>query len=67
LGKRVVGPALPSVARVRNYYLMDIMVKIEKDRQMIDIAKNLLINSIIDLKKHPGLSTVDVVINVDPA
>ncbi|MFZ4543821.1 MAG: replication restart helicase PriA [Saprospiraceae bacterium] len=67
LGKRVVGPALPSVARVRNYYLMDIMIKIEKDRQMIDIAKNLLINSIIDLKKHPGLSTVDVVINVDPA
>jgi primosomal protein N' (replication factor Y) (superfamily II helicase) len=66
LGKRVVGPALPNIARVRNYYLMDIMIKLERDAQKISFTKDLLINSIIDLKKNVGLSTVEVLIDVDP-
>jgi primosomal protein N' (replication factor Y) len=67
LGKRVFGPALPPVARLRSYFLMDIMIKMEKDRQKLQIAKNLLLHSIVELKKHAGLSTVDVVIDVDPS
>jgi primosomal protein N' (replication factor Y) len=66
LGKRVVGPALPNPARVRNYYLMDIMVKLERDAQKISFTKDLLMECIIDLKKHVGLSTIEVLIDVDP-
>ncbi len=66
LGKRVVGPALPNPARVRSYYLMDIMVKLERDAQKISFAKDLLMECIIDLKKHVGLSTIEVLIDVDP-
>ena len=65
-GKRVFGPALPTVARLRSYFLMDIMIKIEKDRQKLEIVKKFLISDIAEMKKQQGLSTVDVVIDVDP-
>lgn len=67
LGKRVFGPVLPPVARLRSYFLMDVMIKIEKDRQKLQLVKNLLLHSVVALKKHPGMSTVDVVIDVDPS
>lgn len=66
LGKRIVGPAIPNPGRVRNYYLMDIMIKIERDMEKINFTKSLLLEAIIDLKKHAGLSTIEVIIDVDP-
>jgi hypothetical protein len=44
---------------------MDIMVKLERDAQKISFAKDLLMECIIDLKKHVGLSTIEVLIDVE--
>lgn len=66
LGKRVLGPTVPNPGRVRSYFLMDIMVKLERDAAKISFAKDLLMQCIIDMKRHEGLSGVDVLIDVDP-
>ena len=66
LGRRVIGPALPSIPRLRSYYLVDIMLKIERDNAKIVFTKELILNSVIDLKALKGLSSVDVLIDVDP-
>jgi primosomal protein N' (replication factor Y) (superfamily II helicase) len=66
LGKRVIGPALPNIPRLRSYYLIDIMIKIERDQAKINFAKDLLLNSITDLKAQKGMSTVEIIIDVDP-
>lgn len=66
LGKRVLGPTVPNPGRVRSYFLMDIMVKLERDAGKISFAKDLLMQCIIDMKRHEGLSGVDVLIDVDP-
>jgi primosomal protein N' (replication factor Y) (superfamily II helicase) len=66
LGRRVIGPALPSIPRLRSYYLIDIMIKLELDYNKIAFAKELIINSISNLKGFQGLSTIEVLIDVDP-
>ena len=66
LGKRVIGPAMPSIARVRNYYIMDLMVKLERDAHIIKAAKALIGESIIDTQQQSGYSTVSFAVDVDP-
>ena len=66
LGRRVIGPALPNIPRLRSNYLVDIMLKIERDNAKIVFTKELILNSITDLKGFKGLSSVDVLIDVDP-
>ena len=43
LGRRVIGPALPSIPRLRSYYLVDIMLKIERDNAKIVFTKEIFI------------------------
>lgn len=66
LGKRVLGPTEPGIARVRSFYLMDLMIKLEKKRNVIDDAKKLVINGVNQMWKEKGLSGVRVNIDVDP-
>ncbi|MEM9917081.1 MAG: primosomal protein N' [Bacteroidota bacterium] len=66
LGNRVIGPALPTVPRVRNYYLTDILLKIERSPKHIKQSKKILLQAIQWLKKQPGYSTIRVNIDVDP-
>jgi primosomal protein N' (replication factor Y) (superfamily II helicase) len=66
LGKRILGPTVPNPGRVRSYFLMDIMVKLERDASKISFTKDLLMQCVIDMKRHEGLSGVDVLIDVDP-
>jgi hypothetical protein len=42
------------------------MIKLELDYNKIAFAKELIVNSIIDLKSYKGLSTIEVLIDVDP-
>ncbi len=66
LGSRVKGPMTPSVARVRNRYLRVLMIKLEKDAQLIQKSKKWLEEARILLAKQKGMSTLRVVVNVDP-
>jgi primosomal protein N' (replication factor Y) len=66
LGSRAIGPAEPGIPRVRNYYLLDIMIKLERNADMLRNSKALLIDTVNLLHKEKGLSGVRVNIDVDP-
>ncbi len=65
LGPRVLGPQPPLVGRIRNYYLLQIQLKIEKQVSVGGVK-----TSIVDLVKHfhtiKEFKSVIVQIDVDP-
>jgi primosomal protein N' (replication factor Y) (superfamily II helicase) len=64
-GKRVLGPEYPTVSRIRNQYLKNILIKFEKGIPLPK-AKEEIRNAIIKLNAHPDYKPVRVVIDVDP-
>lgn len=67
LGKaRVLGPETPLVDRVRNKFLFDIHLKLEKDKLNIKAAKAFLREQIDAMYQNRSFKDVDVVVDVDP-
>ncbi|MDH3652315.1 MAG: primosomal protein N', partial [Saprospiraceae bacterium] len=66
LGKRVRGPVVPSVSRVRNKYLQILTIKLEKDAVLIRKTKDWLKEAHALLVKEKGMSTLRFGVNVDP-
>ncbi len=64
-GKRVLGPEYPVVSRIRNQYLKNILIKLEKGIPLPK-AKEEIKNAILKLNAHPNYKPVRVVIDVDP-
>ena len=64
-GKRVLGPEYPTVSRIRNQYLKNILIKFEKGIPLPK-AKEEIRNAIMKLNAHPDYKAVRVVIDVDP-
>ena len=62
----VLGPAGPDVGRVRSYYLLDLLVKLERNPQKIKFAKRTIRQATEQLKQTQGFSNVRVSIDVDP-
>jgi len=65
LGERVIGPAIPHVGRVRNQYLLDILIKLEKDARILKWAKEVIGVATTTLHKETGYSGVRVNVDVD--
>lgn len=65
-GKRVLGPSIPNVSRIRNQYIHMVFIKAEKDIRVINEIKNALKSFQTGIVKRKSLSTVRVVIDVDP-
>ena len=66
LGKRILGPAEPQIARINNIYNMNIMIKMEKDSRQISQIKRFLLHAIKELKSKQGFSGVRVNVDIDP-
>lgn len=66
LGERVKGPAMPYISRVRGYYILDFMVKTEKDTAAISKIKEIIMDAMYRLQQEKGYSGVRVNIDVDP-
>ena len=66
LGTRVIGPAIPGIPRVRNYYLMDMLIKMERNSEKISFAKTSIIDAIQETQSQQGFSNVRINVNVDP-
>lgn len=66
LGERVLGPAVPGVARVRTYYLMDIMIKLGLNSKGLNYTKNLIREVQEELKTQKKIAYVRLSVNVDP-
>src|SRR5690606_33478066 len=64
-GKYFVGPAEPVVNRVRNMFLMEMLVKLPKDSQLIARCKADLLNEIAKLHQHKRFKKLIVVPDVD--
>ncbi len=65
VGRRLLGPAVPSIPRVRSYYLLEIMIKIERQAQSLQLVKQSIIEAIEVLNTTKGYSQVKVVVDVD--
>ena len=66
LGKRVLGPTQPGVARLRGMYIEQIIIKMEKNGPAIKKIKDLLQYCIGEIKKDKVMKSVRVIIDVDP-
>jgi len=68
LGKtRVLGPEAPLVNRVRNRFLFDILIKLEREKVNFRAVKSLIQESVNEVLADKTRKQVQVVIDVDPA
>lgn len=62
---RVLGPEHPLVERIRNLFLFDILIKLERDRVNIKAVKTYIQERINDILTDKGLRQVSIVADVD--
>jgi len=62
---RVLGPEEPLVERIRNQFLYDIMIKIERNSVNMKAVKAFIQDRITDILTDKGLRQVSVVADVD--
>lgn len=64
-GRRIVGPMPPPVDRIRGEYLLNMILKVERDKPFAQ-ARRLLTQCAGELKKDDRYKYVTAVFNVDP-
>jgi primosomal protein N' (replication factor Y) len=64
-GKRVLGPEYPTVSRVRNYFLKNILLKFERSPELSQM-KEALRQHCYTFLFHPEFKQVRIIIDVDP-
>lgn len=65
-GKYLVGPAEPVVNRIRNQYLMELLLKLPKDAALIKKCKRYIAEQIAIMHQQKDLRSVTVIPDVDP-
>ena len=65
-GNYLVGPAAPSIDRIRNQYLMELLIKLPREGGVIKSCKQAVLIAEMKLKQMAGLKNVVVVMDVDP-
>lgn len=63
--KRVLGPEYPVIDKIRNNFLKDILIKIERDNPNLKMAKKLIQEEITLLITSKAFRKVEVVVDVD--
>jgi primosomal protein N' (replication factor Y) (superfamily II helicase) len=64
-GTRVLGPEYPLVSRIMNYYLKQIMIKIERSGSQTEMKQKLL-QQMVEFNKIKEFGSLRLVIDVDP-
>lgn len=65
IGAQLVGPAAPLVARVRNNYLQEMLIKLPREAKLIAHIKQVLQEFIIQLRAEKRFRTVAIIPDVD--
>jgi primosomal protein N' (replication factor Y) len=65
-GDRIMGPTVPTVARVRNQYIHLLYIKMERDPRVMQAIKDELRRLQHDISTRKSLSAVRISIDVDP-
>ncbi|MBL7764848.1 MAG: primosomal protein N' [Chitinophagaceae bacterium] len=63
---QIFGPAEPSVSRIRNYYLQEILLKVKRESEILAQIKGSLRQHISLLTTMKNFTQVRVVVDVDP-
>lgn len=66
LGKNLLGPTEPPVNRVKNLYLVQLLLKLQRSGKLIEQVKNRIHEELNKLQESTSLRSVDVVADVDP-
>ncbi|MCB9338502.1 MAG: primosomal protein N' [Lewinellaceae bacterium] len=66
LDKRVLGPSVPGVGRVRGQFLLDVLIKMEMKPGLWKMTKDLIWEATQTMQQKEGFSTVRVNVDVDP-
>jgi primosomal protein N' (replication factor Y) len=66
LGDWVIGPAIPYVSRVRSYYLLDFVIKLERDARKVRYAKEVIELATREMRKTTDCSGIRAAVDVDP-
>jgi len=64
--KRILGPQTPVVSRIRNLYIEDIFIKVDKKEVNMKKVKEVVYKLSIELKSKTQYSALRVVFDVDP-
>lgn len=64
-GSRVLGPEYPPVSRIKNWYIKNILIKIERTKSVYK-AKRLIEKVVENIKEDSKSKYVQFVFNVDP-
>ena len=64
-GDRILGPEFPSIARIRNLYQKQVLLKVERSAS-IKKAKDIINDKLIDFQQHKDYKSIRVIIDVDP-
>jgi primosomal protein N' (replication factor Y) len=65
-GERVLGPSVPTIARIRNQYIHMVYIKMERDGKVIAEIKHAIKSFQTGIVKRKSLSTVRIGVDVDP-
>jgi primosomal protein N' (replication factor Y) (superfamily II helicase) len=63
---RVLGPEYPTVARIRDEFHKNIMLKAERETS-VGKMKEIIARYVLEFKTHPDFKKMRVVIDVDPS
>jgi primosomal protein N' (replication factor Y) len=64
-GKYLVGPAEPVISRIRNQYLMELLLKLPRDGNTIALAKHVIQQQAAILHNNKKFRSVGIVADVD--
>jgi primosomal protein N' (replication factor Y) len=64
-GTRVLGPEYPAIARIRNYYHKNVLLKIEQESSLVE-AKYILQTIVGCMQEHPDFKSIRFILDVDP-
>lgn len=66
IGNRIIGPAPAVIPRIRNLYIFQMTIKMEKDPSAVSKVKHFILEQKEALKSMPFFKTVRINIDVDP-
>ena len=66
LGNRVMGPSVPGISRIRGFYIQNIIIKMEKNLEVVQKVKSLISLIKTEMNQVAGLKSARIIVNVDP-
>lgn len=62
----VLGPSVPGISKIREYYIVEIMLKLGRNSQVLSQAKKLIFQTQQEMKQMQEFSAIRIGIDVDP-